>query len=107
MTTRDPQTGLSDPPPSAMMLQLIAGFWVSHALSLSPLSEVANKLSMSYRSITTSRPRAPRSGLLVWRASRLALTLWFESVHHDRAVRRDHELGINAEYHIRQGAVAN
>ena len=34
MTTRDPQTGLSDPPPSAMMLQLIAGFWVSRALSI-------------------------------------------------------------------------
>ena len=45
MSTRDQQTGPSEPPPSAAMLQLIAGFWVSRALYIAAKLGIADLLA--------------------------------------------------------------
>src|SRR5258708_5740546 len=45
MSTRDQHTGPIEPPPSGVMLQLIAGFWVSRALYIAAKLGIADLLA--------------------------------------------------------------
>ena len=59
MSTRDQQTGPSEPPPSAAMLQLIAGFWVSRALYIAAKLGIADLLAAGPQAVSYTHLTLP------------------------------------------------